>query len=668
MATQPTNLPVPSESPRDLKFNAGKIDEYVTSMGWTYTDRFGVQHYTIEGMRWLAQQAIAAFGYITLDSFEDGNTLTLPNQVLRLEATGEYYRWDGAFPKDVPAGSTPATTGGVGLGAWISVADAALRGELNSTSGASLVKTSSGKTVEQELSVYRDPVVVNIADYPSLEAACEALRPFNGGVVRVPYGRFFAGEFNGISKYMDIDNISIVGTKMPIWNSDASELVGGTVIEGKFNVGAHNFSVSDIGFDVGLNVVNRRWPGADTTADYPYGGTWDGFAIGQPSQSSPLPQWRGFKAKNVIGLLKDSATVGHGILIENVNGGGLEGDIIGIYGVHGVVIKSENISGGNLRGYMNSVDGIIFKSDTYARGGNIQNNGSVAERFIPNCTPHSTPAIPEYGVYFNPESYNFTGPIQPGSIRVRDAKYGVIGSSVAGNTGADIQLGDIDIDGLNSSGGEWGIFFANYGQFPRLSIGNVNIKNMKNGVYHRYGDTTSSGSAQTTIESLKLTTIQSIGILTAGNSKLTVGSVDMFNVLTAYYQDNESTLKIGTESLVGVSTKWGNAPYIVGTGWSNLAGGNSTLDVVYSGYEVKLKGLLQASASVTDKIITLPEYLRPMESLRFIAYKNTGGTRGMCLIGVSSSGIVSIDDGTAPAVGSYISLDGISWKLKGEVP
>ena len=104
-------------------------------MGWTYTDRFGNQHYTIEGMRWLAQQAIAAYGYITLDSFEDGNTLTLPNQVLRLEATGEYYRWDGAFPKYVPAGSTPATTGGVGLGAWVSVADAALRSDLAKKDG-----------------------------------------------------------------------------------------------------------------------------------------------------------------------------------------------------------------------------------------------------------------------------------------------------------------------------------------------------------------------------------------------------------------------------------------------------------------------------------------------------------------------------------------------------
>lgn len=54
MATQPTNLPVPSKSLRDLKFNAGKIDEFVTSLVNTYVDRFGNAHYTIEGLRWLA--------------------------------------------------------------------------------------------------------------------------------------------------------------------------------------------------------------------------------------------------------------------------------------------------------------------------------------------------------------------------------------------------------------------------------------------------------------------------------------------------------------------------------------------------------------------------------------------------------------------------------------
>ncbi|WP_245174733.1 phage tail protein [Cronobacter sakazakii] len=150
MATQPTQDAVPSESPRDLKFNAGKIDEFVTSMGWTYTDRFGVKHYTIEGLRWLAQQAIAAYGYITLDSFEDGNTLTLPNQVLRLEATGEYYRWDGAFPKTVPANSTLETTGGIGAGKWLSVSDATLRGDLATGQQAALIGYEDG-TVKSAL-------------------------------------------------------------------------------------------------------------------------------------------------------------------------------------------------------------------------------------------------------------------------------------------------------------------------------------------------------------------------------------------------------------------------------------------------------------------------------------------------------------------------------------
>lgn len=134
MATQPTNLPVPSESPRDLKFNAGKIDEFVTSLVNTYVDRFGNEHYTIEGLRWLAQQAIAQYGWILIDSFQDGADITLPNQALRDEDTGEYYRWDGALPKHVDAGSTPSSSGGIGIGAWVGIGDAALRTMLASAS------------------------------------------------------------------------------------------------------------------------------------------------------------------------------------------------------------------------------------------------------------------------------------------------------------------------------------------------------------------------------------------------------------------------------------------------------------------------------------------------------------------------------------------------------
>ena len=151
MATQPTNLPVPSESPRDLKFNAGKIDEFVTSLALQYIDRFGNPHYTIEGLRWLAQQAIAQFGWILIDSFQDGADITIPNQALRDEDTGEYYRWDGTLPKHVDAGSTPATSGGVGVGAWVGIGDASLRAMLATVAGAGMIGTAHRGTLASDL-------------------------------------------------------------------------------------------------------------------------------------------------------------------------------------------------------------------------------------------------------------------------------------------------------------------------------------------------------------------------------------------------------------------------------------------------------------------------------------------------------------------------------------
>lgn len=191
MSTTPTNLPVPSEKPQDLKFNAGKIDEFVTSMSQQYIDRFGNSHYTIEGLRWLAQQSIAEFGYITMDSFEDGNTLTLPNQVLRLESTGEYYRWDGILPKIVPANSTPETTGGIGAGAWLSVGDATFRQEANKKFKYS-VKLSDYLTLQDAASAAVDGLLIDI-DYNFSDGENV---DFGGKVLTIECkGKFFGDGF-----------------------------------------------------------------------------------------------------------------------------------------------------------------------------------------------------------------------------------------------------------------------------------------------------------------------------------------------------------------------------------------------------------------------------------------------------------------------------------------
>ena len=103
-------------------------------------------------------RAAGLFGYITRRSFEKGFNVTVWNEVLLWEEDGEYYRWDGTLPKNVPAGSTPETSGGIGLGAWVSVGEASLRSDLSSSDGAGLIGVNSGGTVQDSLSDIKNSI------------------------------------------------------------------------------------------------------------------------------------------------------------------------------------------------------------------------------------------------------------------------------------------------------------------------------------------------------------------------------------------------------------------------------------------------------------------------------------------------------------------------------
>nr|WP_252408665.1 hypothetical protein [Escherichia coli] len=140
MTTYNTGNPLGSAAAKDLYDNAQNFDHLsADQQKETWADRFGVPRLTWYGMETKYKQALSQVGWVLVDSFQTGADITLPNQALCDEVSGEYYRWDGALPKHVDAGSTPATSGGVGVGAWISVGDAALRGELNNSNGISLV-------------------------------------------------------------------------------------------------------------------------------------------------------------------------------------------------------------------------------------------------------------------------------------------------------------------------------------------------------------------------------------------------------------------------------------------------------------------------------------------------------------------------------------------------
>ncbi|WP_320734186.1 hypothetical protein [Enterobacter kobei] len=170
MATTPTQNSVPSESPIDLKFNAGKIDEFVTSFSQWYVDRFGVQHYTIEGLKQLVLQQIYNLGWNLKGTFQGGGTVTAAGDLLQDTASLIWYRWDdlATLPKTVPAGSSPSSAGGTGPGKWqpVDVADV-LRKDLAASDGFKLIGRCATVTALRLVEPTINKQMISLVEYAS---------------------------------------------------------------------------------------------------------------------------------------------------------------------------------------------------------------------------------------------------------------------------------------------------------------------------------------------------------------------------------------------------------------------------------------------------------------------------------------------------------------------
>ena len=88
----------------------------------------------ITGMNSEFDAQILNMGFTRVGTFASGATIANPRQTLLWDIAdggdGQEYGWSGAFPpsgKVVPPGSTPLTTGGIAVGAWMSRFDPALR-------------------------------------------------------------------------------------------------------------------------------------------------------------------------------------------------------------------------------------------------------------------------------------------------------------------------------------------------------------------------------------------------------------------------------------------------------------------------------------------------------------------------------------------------------------
>lgn len=176
MTTYNTGNPLGSAAAKDLYDNAENFDHReVDRTNETWPDRLGVSRLTWYGIEKKNERAIKEYGWILTESFQDGADLTLSNQALLWklpDGDGEYYRWDGNFPKHVPLGSTPNSTGGTGPGAWIGVGDASLRSALASSDsglGDSLLSVKqpiTGASIQTQHD--KNAQVINLMDYDEI--------------------------------------------------------------------------------------------------------------------------------------------------------------------------------------------------------------------------------------------------------------------------------------------------------------------------------------------------------------------------------------------------------------------------------------------------------------------------------------------------------------------
>lgn len=79
-------------------------------------------------------------GYINGSyTFNAGANISSRKDYIWDEESKSWYYWSGDLPKDVPAASTPESTGGVTPGAWLSVSDTALRNSIAANDGEKLI-------------------------------------------------------------------------------------------------------------------------------------------------------------------------------------------------------------------------------------------------------------------------------------------------------------------------------------------------------------------------------------------------------------------------------------------------------------------------------------------------------------------------------------------------
>ncbi len=498
----------------------------------------------------------------------------------------------------------------------------------------------------------RTGLTVNVADYATLHDAINAL-PADGGTVFVPEGRFFSGWWNigiGDEGVMTKSNVRIVGAKLPKPSANGDRLDGGSIIEGRFYAWADNFELDNVGFDAGREVSTVRYPGiTQTSNNHPDGGGWDTFAFVRPTYGSwpTAPERTGVRITNVIGLLRDPTSYGHGILIEGIRGGTID-NVTGIGGFHGFALKANQTDVGVMRGYAASGNHVILKADSYASCGNLTIKALRAERNIPLVTPWWDVVDAPRGLLLDPQTASFNGPIQIGALSIDGVVDGLYTTYVPGNKVGTLEIGTAHIAAAS------GIAVSNdNGQVGYASIGTLVVANVQRGIRWNPLD---PQVQQLTVGQFNADNVGAEAIVVLQRGRVVVSSVTVAVAPTAYVVGSAAALRIGKETLAGVTNRYVTAPTL-GTTWTE-PGAFGALQVFPEGFRLRVRGHL-VSNGTGKTLATIPVGWRPLRETP-VAVMFYNGAWAVAYARIKTDGTFELD-GTV-ASGNQCTFD-ISWPL-----
>lgn len=263
---------------------------------------------------------------------------------------GNYYVWKGAYPKVIPAASTPATTGGVSSSGWMPAGDITLRPELASSAvnkGDALITVKSELTGTVSRTQHsKNSETISVLDYgakgdgvvddtPAFQAAYNNA-PENGEIIIPPGFNFKLNSFNG--------------SKRVTWKNLGASLTSETNLPGVLFNGKqyiHNHSGSQ---ETSLFITR--------IADYTGGSKgYVNAGIFVDSTSGPAAEsyeWA------VVGRVNNKSPAG----VENV-GGYFQGNMYSTGGTWGAVAEVCDM---NFNGNINRRETVGIEIDNYFNG------------------------------------------------------------------------------------------------------------------------------------------------------------------------------------------------------------------------------------------------------------------------------------------------------------